>query len=346
MASFFADNQDLGFCFEKAIDWASLARLTEYGLRTADGFKSPEEAVAFYRDVLESIGKLAAEEIAPHAAKIDAEGTHLEAGEAKIGPTMARIFERMREQGLHQLCLPRELGGLNAPLMVYFLAGEMLARADVSAMAHFSFHGGMAMAMLAFSVHEGSTEVEPGTCAIVKTRFADAIEEISTGAAWGCMDITEPDAGSDMARLRMKAELGADGVWRLTGQKIFITSGHGKWHFVIARTEEPTSPDDPFAGLAGLSMFLVKAYEDLPDGTRKRYVELDRVEEKMGHHGSVTAALSFDHVPGELLGKRGEGFKLMLLLMNNARVGVGFEALGMCSPSPRASTKSPRRSSA
>jgi hypothetical protein len=330
VASFFADNEDLKFCFEKAIDWSSLARLTEYGFRTTDGFKSADEAIPFYRDVLESIGKLAAEEIAPNAAKIDAEGTTLVNGEAHLGPTMARIFERMREQGLHQLCLPRELGGLNAPLMVYFLAGEMLARADVSTMAHFSFHGGMAMAMLAFSVHEGSTEVDPTTCAIQKTRFAEAIEEISTGAAWGCMDITEPDAGSDMARLRMRGELGADGVWRLTGQKIFITSGHGKWHFVIARTEEPTAPDDPFAGLAGLSMFLVKAYDDLPDGTRKRYVELDRVEEKMGHHGSVTAALSFDHVPGELLGKRGEGFKLMLLLMNNARVGVGFEALGMC----------------
>ncbi|HTJ84256.1 MAG TPA: acyl-CoA dehydrogenase family protein [Polyangiaceae bacterium] len=329
MASFFSDNDDLRFWFEKGIDWATLVELTEYGYRTADGFKSSDEGVAFYRDVLESIGQLAAEEVAPKAAVMDREGARLEDGEAHIGPTMARIFDRVRDQGLHQLCLPRELGGLNAPLMIYFLSGEMLARADVSTMAHFSFHGGMAMAMLAFSVHEGSTTFDPASARIEKTRFEDAIREIASGEAWGSMDITEPDAGSDMARLRMRAEELADGTWVVTGQKIFITSGHGKWHFVIARTEEATAPDDPFAGLAGLSMFLVKAYDDLPDGTRRRYVTIDRLEEKLGHHGSVTAAVGFDRTPAMLLGKRGEGFKLMLLLMNNARVGVGFEALGM-----------------
>jgi len=329
MASFFSDNDDLRFWVEKGIDWETLVSLTEYGFRTKDGFKSTEEGVAFYREVLDSIGELAAEEVAPKAAVMDREGASLVDGEAHLGPTMAGIFDRIRDQGLHQLCLPRELGGLNAPLMIYFLSGEMLARADVSTMAHFSFHGGMALAMLAFSVHEGSTELDRETATIVRTRFADAIGEIARGEAWGSMDITEPDAGSDMARLRMRAEEGPDGTWRLTGQKIFITSGHGKWHFVIARTEEAKSPDDPFSGLAGLSMFLVKAYEDRPDGTRERFVTIDRLEEKLGHHGSVTAAVGFDGTPAMLLGKRGEGFKLMLLLMNNARVGVGFEALGM-----------------
>ncbi|NUP12436.1 MAG: hypothetical protein HOW73_40845 [Polyangiaceae bacterium] len=335
MASFFRDNDDLQFCFEKAIDWETLVELTEYGYRTEGGFKSKDEAIGFYRDVLDSIGQLAAEEIAPRAAVIDREGATFRDGEASIGPTMAKIFERMREQGLHQLCLPRELGGLNAPLMLYFMAGEMLARADVSTMAHFSFHGGMAMAMLAFSVHEGSTVVDRDRGRIENTRFYDAIAEIASGEAWGCMDITEPDAGSDMARLRMRAEEGADGVWYLTGQKIFITSGHGKWHFVIARTEEAKADGDPFAGLAGLSMFLAKAYEDAPGGTRKRFVTVDRIEEKLGHHGSVTAALGFDKTPAVLIGKRGEGFRLMLLLMNNARVGVGFEALGMAEAAVR-----------
>ena len=82
--------------------------------------------------------------------------------------------------------------------------------------------------------------------------------------------------------LDMRAELDADGTWRISGQKIFITSGHGKWHFVIARTEDATDPNDPYAGLAGLSMFLVKAYDDLPNGEKKRYVTLDRFEEKLG----------------------------------------------------------------
>jgi alkylation response protein AidB-like acyl-CoA dehydrogenase len=143
------------------------------------------------------------------------------------------------------------------------------------------------------------------------------------------MDITEPNAGSDMAALRTKAEQDENGNWFITGQKIFITSGHGKYHFVIARTEEAKNPNDPFAGLQGLSMFWVKTYEDQPDGTRKRYVTIERLEEKLGLHGSVTAALAFERAPAELIGKRGEGFKYMLVLMNNARVGTGFAALGV-----------------
>ncbi|HTM19127.1 MAG TPA: acyl-CoA dehydrogenase family protein, partial [Kofleriaceae bacterium] len=113
-------------------------------------------------------------------------------------------------------------------------------------------------------------------------------------------------------------EQAADGSWTVSGQKIFITSGHGKYHFVIARTEKTTG-DDPLAGLAGLSMFLVK-----------RVAGLDRIEEKLGHHGSVTAALTFDRAPADLVGKRGEGFRYMLTLMNNARLGVGFESIGLC----------------
>jgi hypothetical protein len=125
------------------------------------------------------------------------------------------------------------------------------------------------------------------------------------------------------------------GNWFVTGQKIFITSGHGKYHFVIARTEPATSSTDPLAGLAGLSMFLVRAYEDLPDGTRKRWATIDRVEEKLGHHGSVTTALSFERAPAVLIGQRGQGFEYMLVLMNNARVGVGFECIGLAEAAHR-----------
>jgi 3-(methylthio)propanoyl-CoA dehydrogenase len=329
MSSFFEDNDDLRFYFDEGVDWAALAELSEYGFRTADGFKTAAEATAFYREVAELVGTLVAEEIAPRAAAIDREGTHLEAGEAVDGPAMTAAFGALRDAELQKLCLPRELGGLNAPLLVYFLTGEMIARGDVSVMAHHSFHGGMAMAMLAFSIHEGTTTFDVEHARIDKTRFAAAIEEITRGEAWGCMDITEPDAGSDMAALRARGEQDEAGNWFVSGQKIFITSGHAKHHFVIARTEPAKDPADPFAGLAGLSMFLVKAYDDLPDGTRRRHVTIERVEEKLGHHGSVTAALSFDRAPAELIGKRGEGFKYMLVLMNNARVGVGFECIGL-----------------
>jgi alkylation response protein AidB-like acyl-CoA dehydrogenase len=335
MASYFSDNDDLRFYFDQGIPWGDLVEITEYGYRTKDGFKAPREAVEFYREVAEMVGQLAAEEVAPRAAKIDLQGAHVEGGEAVCGEAMDAVFERIKAADLHRLCLPRELGGLNAPLLMYFLNAEMLARADVSVMTHHSFHGGMAMAMLAYSVHEGTTTFDVQNARIATTRFAKEMDEIARGDAWGCMDITEPNAGSDMAALRTVAEQDASGQWFVTGQKIFITSGHGKYHFVIARTEEAKDPNDPFAGLAGLSMMLVQTYEDMPDGTRRRWVTIDRVEEKLGHHGSVTAALSFDRAPAHLIGKRGEGFKYMLILMNNARLGVGFEGLGICEASYR-----------
>ena len=328
MASFLTDNEDLRFYLERGVDWDALVEVTEYGYRTPDGFKTPAEARGFYAEIAAMMGELVAKELGPRAARIDREGNTLAEGEVTEGASMQAFFAALKAAEVHRLCLPRELGGLNAPLTLYFLVAEMVARGDVSAMTHFSFHGGMAMAMLAYSIHEGSTRFDVAAGRIAETRFAEYIEEIARGDAWGCMDITEPDAGSDMARLRTQATQDADGQWRVTGEKIFITSGHGKYHFVIARTEEAKG-DDAFAGLQGLSMFLVKAFDDLPDGTRVRHVEVSRLEEKLGHHGSVTAALLFDGAPAQLIGKRGEGFKYMLVLMNNARVGVAFESIGL-----------------
>jgi hypothetical protein len=329
MASFLTDNDDLLYYLGEGADWASLAEVTEYGWRAKDGFANVAEAREFYREVATMMGELFAEEIGPRAADIDRQDNHLKGGEVVEGEAMQAIFSAIKAADLHKLCIPRELGGLNAPLLLYFLGGEMIARGDVSCMTHFSFHGGMAMAMLVYSINEGTTEFDAKNACISKTRFADEIGELSRGDAWGCMDITEPNAGSDMAALRTVGEQDEKGDWFVTGQKIFITSGHGKYHFVIARTEAAADPDDAFAGLGGLSMFLVKTYDELPDGTRTRYVTLERVEEKLGHHGSVTAALSFERAPARLIGKRGEGFKYMLTLMNNARVGVAFESIGL-----------------
>ena len=329
MASFLTDNEDLRYYLERGVDWDALVEVTEYGYRTPDGFKTPAEARSFYAEIATMMGELVAKELGPRAARIDREGNTLADGEVTEGASMAAFFAALKAAEVHRLCLPRELGGLNAPLPLYFLVAEMVARGDVSAMTHVSCHGGMAMAMLAYSIHEGSTRFDVAAGRIAETRFAEYIEEIARGDAWGCMDITEPDAGSDMARLRARAAQDADGQWRVTGEKIFITSGHGKYHFVIARTEDAAGGDDAFAGLQGLSMFLVKAFDDLPDGSRVRHVSVERLEEKLGHHGSVTAALLFDGAPAQLIGKRGEGFKYMLVLMNNARVGVAFESIGL-----------------
>jgi alkylation response protein AidB-like acyl-CoA dehydrogenase len=327
-ANFFHDNDDLRWYLERGIDWEPLVRTTEADFRNPGGPKSVDEALAFYKETLEMVGGFVADEIAPHTAELDREGVRHEGGEAVFPPRLAGIFEQVKQLGLHGLCVPRELGGMNAPVMLYFLASELFGRADVSVMAHHGFHGGMAMAMLLFSVREGTTRIDPVKGTILETRFAAFIEEIVRGEAWGCMDITEPDAGSDMARLRAKGEQDDQGNWFVTGQKIFITSGHGKYHFVIARTEAVKDPSDPLSGLAGLSMFLVPTYEDGPNG-RTRIVGLGRIEEKLGHHASVTAQLDFERAPALLIGQRGQGFEYMLLLMNNARLGVGFECLGL-----------------
>lgn len=323
-ANFYTDNEDLQYYFEKGVDWDKLVRLSEMNYKAPDGHRSLDEAKGFYEDILKMFGEFVAKEVAPYAKDYDEKGVQLVDGEAVEPEEWVRAFDQMAQLGVHGLALPREFGGMNAPVLLFYLNSEIIARADVSAMTHMSFHAAIALALLVYSFHEGSTTFDADKLEITDSRFREYIEEITSGAAGGAMDITEPDAGSDMAMLKAKATQDEDGTWRITGNKIFITSGHNKYHIVIARTE-----DDLSLGLKGLSLFIVKAYEDLPDGTRERYVDIVRIEDKLGHNGSATCALEFDNTKAELLGERGEGFKLMLLLMNNARVGVGFESLGL-----------------
>jgi alkylation response protein AidB-like acyl-CoA dehydrogenase len=333
-ASFLTDNADLQFYLGPGIDWERVASLTERGYRDPDGFKNAHDAQAFYRDVVGMTAEFAAREIAPFTAELDRQTFRIEGGEVVVPPRLTTIFDKLGELGLHGLNLPRELGGMNAPMLLYFIHSELLARADISVMAHHNFHGGTAMAMFVLSLMEGTTQLEPRNGRVATTRWQPEIAEIAAGRAWGSMDITEPDAGSDMAALRASASEGPAG-WTLTGEKIFVTSGHGKYHFVIARTEHGASQGDANAGLRGLSLFMVPVYRDAPDGSRTRLAHIDRVEEKLGKHGSATVALSFDHTPAQLVGKRGDGFRLMLEFMNHARLGVGFEAIGLCEAARR-----------
>lgn len=329
MANFFEDNQDCKYYLEKWIDWEPLVRFTEYDFKAEDGFTSVEEAVEFYRDILHLVGKFSANEIAPRVEEIDASKHELSDGVVVVPEPVQQIFDGIKELDLHGMCLPRELGGMNCPLLIYYMNSELIGRAETAVMSHHSFHGGIAMAMLMYSILEGSTKYQVDPPKIVETRFADQIADIARGDAWGSMDITEPDAGSDMGALRCKGEQDADGNWYVTGQKIFITSGHGKYHFVVARTEK-SKGDDSFEGLKGLSLFLVPSYEGNGVGDRKWLASIEGLEKKMGHHGSATVSAQFDRTPAMLVGQRGDGFKLMLLLMNTARIAVGFESLGLC----------------
>jgi len=321
VANFFSDNDDLRYYFEQAIDWGELTELVEQGYRFPDGHRTAAEAVDFYRDVLELVGGFVADEVAPRAAEIDRLGIDFVDGEVAFSKPLKAIFDKIRRLDLHGLCVPREMGGMNCPALIYMCTIELFARADVSVCAHHGFHGGMAMALLLYSATEGTSVYDRATGRVASTRFEAEIAEIVGGRAWASMDLTEPDAGSDLAALRAKGEQDAAGDWFVTGQKVFITSGHAKYHFVLARTEPaPAGDDDPLAGLGGLSLFLVTA----AGGT-----SFDRIEEKLGHHGSATVAISFDRAPAQLIGERGSGFRQMLLLMNNARIGVCFEGIGL-----------------
>jgi alkylation response protein AidB-like acyl-CoA dehydrogenase len=327
MGNYYLDNDDLQYYVNKAIDWNALIPLVENQFRASDAPKNVEEALEFYRDILQMAGGFIADEVAPKCPLIDRKGMHLENGEVVEPEEFKHIFNTIRELGLPGMTSPRSLGGMNCPVTLYFIMTELFARADVSVMTHFSFHLAVATSLMLYSVNEGSASFNSTTASFDKLRFEDVIKEVIQGKAWGAMDITEPNAGSDMAAIQTLAETNDQGQWFLTGQKIFITSGHGKYHLVIARSEPASDPNH--AGLAGLSLFLVKTYEDT-DGVRTRYASIDRLEEKLGHHGSATCAISFHKTPAELIGKRGEGFKYMLLLMNNARLGVGFESVGLC----------------
>lgn len=338
MSNFYKDNDDLRYYVEKYIDWDGLARLTEFDFRSRDGFETVEEALDYYKSVLEMIGAFSANEIAPHAKEIDKQHPWIKDGVVCFPEVQEKIFEQIRDLDLHGMCIPRGLGGMNCPFTLFMLSNELMARADVSVTAHYGFHGGMGMAMLLFSIMEGTTVFDAQEFDIKSTRFEQAIGEIVRGEAWGSMDITESGAGSDMAALRTVARQDEEGSWFVSGQKVFITSGHAKYHFVLARTERAAEPEDAFAGLRGLSMFFVPTYSVQENGERISHASFDSLEEKLGHHGSATVTISFDDTPAQLVGKRGEGFKYMLMLMNNARVGVGFEALGICESAFRLAT--------
>ena len=330
MPNYYDDNEDLRWYVTRGIDWAPLVDLTEYHYRAPDGFADAADAVATYEDVLRLIGEVSAEVIAPRAAEIEATPPRLVDGEVVLCDAMNAIFDQLAQLGLPGLCVPRELGGMNLPLLLMNIQHELMARADVSVNVHAGFHTGIAVGLVAFSAFEGTTTGDRDRGVITHTRFREAVDDIVAGRAFGAMDITEADAGSDMAALRTKGEQDADGNWFVTGQKVFITSGHGKYHLVIARTEPAREGDDAFSGLDAMSFFLVPTYEDTKKGRVRAHTSLDRLEEKMGHHGSATVSISFDRAPAHLIGQRGEGFKYMLEAMNAARVGVGFEALGLC----------------
>ena len=227
-----------------------------------------------------------------------------------------RSSTQVKRLELHGLCCRASSAARTRRCSLYFLSGEMIARADVSCMAHHSFHGGMAMAMLVFSHPRGDDEVRRRAAArIAETRFAAEIEEIARGDAWGCMDITEPDAGSDMARAAHARRAGrrrqlvrhrAEDLHHLGPRQVPLRHRAHR-----ARPKDRRTIRSPAS--AGSRCSWCTTYDDLPDGTRKRYrhARARRGEARAPRRRSPRA-LDFERAPAELIGKRGEGFKYML----------------------------------
>ncbi|HAN30734.1 MAG TPA: hypothetical protein DCQ06_03985 [Myxococcales bacterium] len=320
--NFYVDNPDLRFHIEKNIDWSALFDAVEFNAPEQDKPASVEDALELYEDVLKELGKFTAKKVAPVARSIDKEGTDLVDGKVVESAAFTKVFKALKRLQVYGLPLPRELGGLNAPATVYLAASELMSRGDVSCMTHFGFHTGVAMSLIMYALRDERTVYVDGR--IQSTPYDAQIEEMASGNEWGCMVLTESQAGSDLAQLRTSAKLGDDGLWRLNGEKIYITSGHAKYQLVLARSEdEQTAP-----GLKGLSLYLVEQWLER-DGERVDNVRIAKVEHKIGHKGSPTCSLLYEDSVGQLIGKRGEGFHLMLVMMNFARLAVGFEGLGL-----------------
>ena len=326
-SNFFLDNDDLRFQLGQ-VDWDTLVDLQERVFLDDDRHTSGSDGRAFYEELLTALGEFVAREIAPYERELDEQHPELKDGEVKDGARMRKILDGLAEMGAMAITAPRRLGGMNAPILVNNVLFEMMTRADSAVTGTFGFYAGISGSLQMYASDEGSVTFEGGKP--VKARFDDIIARISTGKEWGAMVLTEPHAGSDLAQLRSRAVPHADGTWRLTGQKIFITAGHGQHHVVIARTEdEATHP-----GLKGLSLFYVpriinaEHQSDVDGGIRN--FEIGGIEHKMGQRAAVAATLHFENSRAELIGQRGDGFRLMLVLMNNARIAVGFESIGTC----------------
>jgi alkylation response protein AidB-like acyl-CoA dehydrogenase len=288
---------------ERRVDWRGILEAREDFSSEDCPYESLEEAVETFRDMLsDPIGTLAAQRIAPRAAEVDTQGCRLENGKVIFPQGLQQNLKDLADADLMGLTLPREYEGLGFPATFYTAATEIISRADASLMNLFGLQG-----IAQTIAHFGDDEMKP--------RY---IPRFSRGEITGAMVLTEPDAGSDLMAIQARASQGGDnGSWVIRGSKRFITNGCGDVLLVLARSEDP----EKYPGARGLSLFLVESGER---------VQVRRLEEKMGIHGSPTCELYFDDAPGYLIGRRGRGLtQYVNWLMNAARLGVAAQCLGL-----------------
>jgi alkylation response protein AidB-like acyl-CoA dehydrogenase len=305
MTNFFLDNDDILFLFEH-MPLKGLAAVQEDDFTCGDGPGAEyapadaDDAVDNYRRVLTIVGDVAGDQIAPRAERIDLDGNLLnEDGTVALHEHVRENLKALAQADLMGFTLPRKYGGLNCPNLVYTMAIEIISRADASLMNIFGLQG-IAETINAFADEAIKDEYLP--------RFA-------SGELTGAMALTEPDAGSDLQAVGLRAWQDDDGQWRLTGVKRFITNGCGEVVLTLARSEPEISDG------RGLSLFLVERCER---------IKVRHLEHKLGIHGSPTCELVYDDVPAKLIGERQRGLiTYVWSLMNGARVGIAAQALGI-----------------
>jgi alkylation response protein AidB-like acyl-CoA dehydrogenase len=312
VSNFYTDNADLRQTLH-SLDLARIVRLREDGYAQARDFayapQDFEDALDSYERTLEIAGDLAGEYIEPRAEGADRAGSELIQGEVCYAPGIAEGLERLKQADLMGLTLPRKYGGLNFPVSVSVMVIEMVSRADPALMNIFGLQD-ISETVNKFADDEMKAAYLP--------RFA-------SGEVTGSMALTEPEAGSDLQNVQLKAVEQPDGTWRLNGVKRFITNGCGQISLVLARSEEGTTD------ARGLSMFL---YE------RDEHMRIRRLEDKLGIHGSPTCELQFDDATALLVGERRRGLTTYVMsLMNGARLAITAQAQGIAEAAYRAAVK-------
>jgi hypothetical protein len=289
---------------EKMIDWQTLLTLRRGG----DVDVAAE--VGAFRTVLETTASLAESFEARARENWHAEATLTADGGATSPPHIRAAYDELREAGLVSLPVSETYGGYGLPAILNGIYLEMISRADPSLMMVVGLQAGAA------------TDIEKYGSEAVKRKW---LPRFADGSVEGCMDLTEPQAGSDLGGITTRATELPDGTLRVDGQKIFISNGGAEVHLVLARDADTF--DKSRGTTNGLSLVLVPRHRD--DGSGNG-VRVTRLERKLGIHGSATCEIVFDGALGTRLGAKGQGFRAMLDLMNAARLGVASQALGLC----------------
>ena len=313
MANFFSDNKDLQFHLGHPM-MRRIVELKERGFVEKDLYdyapQDFDDAMDSYRRVLEIAGEVCGDVIAPNAEEVDHEGPRVVNDHVEYASGTVRNMKAIVDAGLSGLTLPRKYDGLNFPLVCFVMANEMVARADAG------FENIWGLQDCAETLNEFASEE-------IKQKF---LPWVSAGATCA-MDLTEPDAGSDLGAVMLKATWSEERqTWLLNGVKRFITNGDGDVSLVLARTEEGTTD------ARGLSMLV---YDKRDGGVKVR-----RIENKLGIKGSPTCELVFTNAPAQLVGDRKMGLiKYVMSLMNAARLGIGAQSVGLCEAAYREALK-------